>query len=148
MLKSKRLQPVIKIAKGREEDAARALSDYRRVVDQHEAKLIELRHYHDEYRLRLDEAGRNGMNIAQLNDYRNFISRLAIAIQQQEALMVECQQQLNEKNRAWLLSRGRHQALDKVAGRYEQQEHQESEKRAQAESDERSQHMGRDKQPR
>lgn len=143
MKKSKRFKPVIKIAKGREDEAARALGEYRKVVDQHQAKLIELRHYHEEYTLRLNESGRSGMHIAQINDYRSFISRLAVAIEQQEALLVECQQQLDEKNRAWLQTRARHQALDKVSDHYQQQERQESEKKAQAESDERSQHMGK-----
>ncbi len=144
-MKSRRLQPVIKIAKEREDDAALALSEYRKVVDQHEAKLIELRHYHDEYIQRLNEAGRGGMNIAQINDYRSFIARLAVAVKQQEALLLECQQQLKEKNKAWIQTRGRHQALDKVIDRYQQQEQEVRDKREQAESDERSQHMGRNK---
>lgn len=147
MRKSKRLQPVIKIARGDEEAAARELGEYRKVVDQHEAKLIELRHYHEEYLLRLSEAGRNGMNIAQINDYRGFISRLAVAIKQQETLVEECQQQLDEKNQVWIERRGRHQALDKVADGYLQQEYQQNEKREQAESDERSQRMGGEKRP-
>ncbi len=146
-MKSRRLQPVIKVAKEREDDAAIALSEYRKIVDQHEAKLIELRHYHDEYIQRLNESGRSGMNIAQINDYRRFIARLAVAIKQQEALLLECQQQLNEKNMAWLQMRGRHQALDKVSDRYRQQEQEARDKREQAESDERSQHMRRNYTP-
>lgn len=147
MLKSKRLQPVTKIAKVHEDDAVLALNDYRKVVDQHEAKLIELRGYHDEYRQRLSEAGRHGMNIAQINDYRSFISRLDVALKQQEALLIECQQILNEKNQAWLLARSRHQALGKVVDRYQQEEYRQSEKRMQAESDEHAQQMGRGRRP-
>lgn len=143
MKKSKRLQPVIKIASAREDEAARELVEYRKVVDQHEAKLIELRHYHEEYTLRLNESGRNGMHIARINDYRSFIERLRVAIKQQEVVLVECRQQLDELNRAWLQTRARHKALDKVSDRYQHQELQAQEKRAQAESDERSQHMGR-----
>jgi len=145
VLKSKRLKPVTKIAKMREDDAALAFSEYRKVVDQNEAKLIELRGYHDEYRQRLTEAGLDGMNIARINGYRSFISRLAIAVKQQETQLFECQQILKEKNQAWLLTRSRHQALGKVVDRYQEQEYQESEKRAQTESDEHSQNMGRHK---
>jgi len=140
-LKSRRLQPVIKVAKNREEDAALALIEYRKVVDQHEAKLIELKQYHAEYILRLNEGSRIGMNIAQINDYRSFIARLALAVAQQETLLKECEQQLKDKNSAWMLTRARHQALGKVVERYQQQEHEVSEKREQAESDERAQHM-------
>jgi len=143
MLKSKRLQPVIKVAQSREDDAVQALNEYRKVIDQHEAKLIELRQYHAEYTQRLNDGGRNGLNIAQINDYRNFIARLAVAVQQQEELLESCEVVLKEKHDAWMQTRVHHQALDKVVGRYQQQEHQESEKREQAESDERSQRMGR-----
>ena len=146
-MKSRRLKPVIKVAKSREDDAALALSEYRKVIDQQEAKLIELRQYHAEYIQRLSDGGRNGMNIAQINDYRSFIVRLAVAVEQQEALLVECEQQLQEKNAAWLKTRARHQALGKVTERYLQQEHEAREKKEQAESDERSQHMGRNKYP-
>jgi len=146
-LKSRRLKPVAKIAQERENDAALALSEYRKVVDQHDAKLIELRHYHEEYIQRLNEAGRIGMNIAQINDYRSFIACLAIAVKQQEALLLECDQQLQAKNAAWIQLRGRHQALDKVIDRYHQQEGQTREKREQAESDERAQHTGKNYTP-
>ncbi len=146
-MKSRRLKPVAKIAQEREDDAALALSEYRKVVDQHEAKLIELRHYHEEYIQRLNESGRSGMNIAQINDYRSFIARLAVAVKQQEALLLECEQQLQTMNATWIELRGRHQALGKVIDRYHQQEHQASEKREQSESDERSQHMGKNNAP-
>ncbi|HED40659.1 MAG TPA: flagellar export protein FliJ [Chromatiales bacterium] len=146
-MKSRRLQPVIKIAKEREEDAALALSEYRKVIDQQEAKLIELRQYQAEYLQRLREGGRNGMNIAQINDYRSFIARLSVAVEQQEAQLVACEVQLQEKNRAWLEMRARHQALGKVTERYRQQEDEAREKKEQAESDERSQRMGRNRYP-
>jgi len=147
MLKSKRLQPVIKIAQNREDDAALALNEYRKVIDQQEAKLIELRQYHAEYIQRLNDGGRNGLNIAQINDYRNFIARLAVAVEQQEVQLASCEVELKVKYDAWLLTRVRHQALDKVVDRFQQQEHKESEKREQAESDERSQRMGRNHHP-
>jgi len=141
-LKSKRLQPVIKIAQNREDDAALVLNEYRKVIDQQEAKLIELRQYHAEYTQRLNDSGRNGLNIAQINDYRCFIARLAVAVKQQEVQLASCEVELTEKYDAWMLTRMRHQALGKVVDRYQAQEHQESEKREQAESDERAQHMG------
>ncbi len=147
MLKSKRLKPVIKIAQNREDDAALVLNEYRKVMDQQEAKLIELRQYHTEYTQRLNDNGRNGLNIAQINDYRHFIARLVVAVKQQEVQLASCEVQLKEKHDAWMQTRVHHQALDKVVDRYQQQEHQESEKREQSESDERSQHMGRDKRP-
>jgi flagellar FliJ protein len=143
MLKSKRLQPVIKVAQSREDDAVLALNEYRKVIDQHQAKLIELRQYHAEYTQRLNDSGRTGLNIAQINDYRNFIARLAVAVKQQEELLESCEVVLKEKHDAWMLTRVHHQALDKVVDRYQEQEHQESEKREQAESDERAQRMGR-----
>ncbi|MCF6323181.1 MAG: flagellar export protein FliJ [Gammaproteobacteria bacterium] len=147
MLKSTRLKPVIKIAQNREDDAALALNEYRKVIDQQEARMIELRQYHTEYTQRLNDSGRNGLNIAQINDYRHFIARLAVAVKQQEEQLASCEAQLKEKHDAWMLTRVRHQALDKVVDRYQQQEHQASEKREQFESDERSQHMGRNKRP-
>ena len=147
MLKSKRLQPVVKIAQNREDDAAQVLNEYRKVIDQQEAELIELRQYHTEYTQRLSDSGRNGLHIAQLNDYRSFIARLAVAVKQQEDQLAVCEVELKEKYDAWLLTRVHHQALDKVVDRYQQQEMQESNRREQAESDERSQQMGRNRHP-
>jgi flagellar FliJ protein len=139
MTRSKRLKPVAQFADSRQQDAAVALANYRRVYDEHENRLNELRGYRAEYLERFHAAGAAGMDAMQLQEYRAFIDRLDKAVAQQEAVVQAARQEYEQKKQAWLELRGRAKALDGVVVRYQEQEQQARERREQHESDERAQ---------
>ncbi|MAT65568.1 MAG: flagellar export protein FliJ [Gammaproteobacteria bacterium] len=136
MTRSKRIQPVVDVAERREQEQARRLGAARRELEQQRQQLDQLILYRDEYARQFEQSGNSGLSVARLQDYRVFLSRLNLAIDQQRERIARSEQACEEQRRHWLASRTRAQALDKVADRYREEEHQARERRAQSESDE------------
>lgn len=143
MDRSERLEPVTRVARSREQDAARELGEYRKVLDALEARLAELESYRDEYVQRLSTAAAGGMDAVKLVEYRGFIARLNEAISYQEARVRDARTEFERRRRRWSATRTRVAALDKVVSRYETEARKEEERREQKELDERAQHGAR-----
>jgi flagellar FliJ protein len=141
MTRSKRIQPVLKVAETREREAARRVGESQLQLDQQRARLAELTAYRDEYARRFQSACSGGIDAAMFNDYRAFLTRLNQAIEHQRALIEAGEQAYADCRQRWLDVRRRSQALDKVAERYRRQEVKEENRKEQKESDERSQHL-------
>lgn len=138
MTKSKRMNPVVKVAEHREKDAARLFGQSQQRLEQQRARLSELVGYRDEYHLRFQHTCSQGVDVKQLQEYRLFLVRLNDAIAQQQKVIVQAEREMERCRAGWLRTRTRSQALDKVRARYQDAERQEAERREQAELDERS----------
>jgi flagellar FliJ protein len=143
MSRSKRMQPVQRVAHGREEDAMHKLGQSQRFLDAQQARLEELRAYRDQYSREFAASGESGLDASRVRDYRAFLSRLGEAIQQQEVLVARYQSQHEQTRQRWVESRSHSQAIDKVVDRYRRQERQQQERREQLEHDERAQRTPR-----
>ncbi len=143
MKKSRRLKPVVRVAEGREQQAARALGAARVRLGQVQQQLEELRRYHDDYRQRFQQAGATGMGAVQLADYQQFLHKLGQAIEQQGQQVAQARQEAEAKRALWFASRGKVRMLDTVVARYRAIEEQQVLRREQREQDERSQRGGR-----
>ena len=141
MKKSQRLEPVITVAKNREQKAAQAVGETQRVLAHNEAKLAELIAYRQEYAKRYEDIGRDGMQINRLNEFRQFLTRLNEAIASQRELIKLKQSELEKKNSTWSQTRIKHKSIDKIATRHRDVELREEDCRQQDESDDRSQHV-------
>ncbi len=141
MDRAQRLEPVTRVAEARERDAARALGEYRKVLDALEARLAELKSYRDEYVQRLSTAAAGGMDAVKLVEYRGFIARLNEAIDYQEAKVTDARTEFERRRRRWNATRTRVAALDKVVERYREEERRDVERREQSEADGRAQHV-------
>lgn len=139
MTRSKRMQPVQRVAQGREQDAMQKLGQSQQFLDAQQARLEELRQYREQYSREFTASGERGLDASRLRDYRVFLARLGEAIAQQEALVARYQLQHEQTRRHWVESRTHSQAIDNVVDRYRQQEHQQQERREQLEHDERAQ---------
>lgn len=139
MKKSQRLDPVIRVAKNREQKAAKAFGESRRLLEKNEAKLVELLGYQQEYTKRYEDIGHNGIGINKINEYRQFLSRLNEAISSQRELIRLKQSDLDRKNTTWRQTRVKHKSIDKIATRYRINEHEDEDRREQADTDDRSQ---------
>ncbi len=142
MVPSKRLEPVRRVAKSREDSAARDLGASQRRMHEQEAKLDDLRHYHREYLQRFSEAAKNGISASQLQEYRAFMSKLETAIELQQKAVDESHLECSSRKGVWQEKRVRTQALGKVVDRLHSAERKAHEKQEQKESDE---HGQRDK---
>ena len=138
MARSKRMQPVVRMAEDRERKDARKFGQRQRHLADMQRKLAELQHYRDEYAKRFEAAGSCGLHAMQLRDYRMFLDRLSEAIAQQNAAIARACQEVDKHRQDWLHSRRRVQVLDKVVERYQQQEQDIERRREQNECDEHS----------
>lgn len=138
MTRSKRLNPVVKVAEHREKDAARRLGQSQQRLEQQRARLRELVGYRDEYHVKFQQTCGRGVDVKQLQEYRLFLARLNDAIAQQQNTVVQAEREVERCRTSWLSTRTRSQALDKVRERYQDVERQEADRREQADLDERS----------
>lgn len=141
MKKSQRLEPVIKVAKNSEERAAKALCESRDMLEKNEAKLAELLAYQQEYTKRYEDVGRNGMQINRINEFRQFLVKLNEAISNQREIIRLKQSELDNKNDIWVKTRVKHKSIDKIVSRHRSNEQRGEDRKEQAETDDRSQHV-------
>ncbi len=133
------MQPIARLAGERERNAARELAASRRELEAHRGRFQELCGYRDEYARRLHEAGVQGIDAAQLRDYRSFLARLHEAIAEQERLVLAAQRDWEACMARWQGTRTRTKALDKVVERLQHDEDRRERRREQGESDEHAQ---------
>ncbi len=143
MKKSRRLKPVVRVAEGREQQAARALGVAQTRLRQVQQQQEELQRYRDDYRQRFQQVGAMGMGAVQLGDYQQFLHKLEQAIEQQGQQVAQATQEVEAKRVLWFASRGKVRMLDTVVARYQAIEEQQVARREQREQDERSQRSGR-----
>lgn len=144
MEKSKRIEPIVNLAKNSEREAVKALGDALQALNSQIERLDQLIAYKAEYAERLSLSGGKGINVQQLNEYREFIDKLSLAIDQQTQAVSQARQNLDDKKRFWFAKRGRSKALDAVLDRYLDDEQYQLEKKEQNEIDDRNNRPGPD----
>jgi len=141
MTKSERLQPIVRVSESRERQAVRKLAEAMQRQQQAEARLKELQDYRGEYERTFQRDARQGMGAEKLRDYRAFVAQLNFAIEQQSKKVSEAAAFSEEARRAWLKTRTRSQALDKVVENHRRDERRSEARREQRDSDEHAQRI-------
>ena len=136
MTKSKRLEPVSRLAENRERRAAVEMAEFRRFLDAQQAKLDELQRYRADYTRQFQEAGRRGLDAGRMADFRRILNHLADAIAFQERRLAGLRQDFAQIRQRWTDTRTRTAALAKVMERYQAEERREAEQREQRDTDE------------
>ncbi len=136
MVKSKRLEPIKKLAYNREKTAAKLLGESVEAKKIEEAKLERLEQYRREYLAGMDEKVKTGVSGATLQHYHQFLSKLDVAIKQQKEVISRCQQRIAANQSQWQNDHGRHEAIGKVMDRLKVKENQVREKKELSQSDE------------
>jgi len=138
MTRSKRMQPVQRVARNREQSAVQKFGQSRQNLDAQRTRLEELKAYRDQYARDFELSGGTGLGAARVQDYRVFLNRLGEAIRQQEAVLEQCLSQHEQTRQQWIETRTHSQAIDKVVHRYRREEHRQQDCREQKEQDERT----------
>ncbi len=138
MARSKRFKPIVKLAQNSERDAAKALGEALKRLNDNVHQLHQLHLYQEEYHQRLHSDGSQGMSAQQMNEYRGFLAKITAAIESQEKAIETAKLELEEKKQFWFAKRGRSKALDKVLDRYVEEESRQQERRLQKEIDDRA----------
>lgn len=136
---SDRFKPIQKVVSQKERKAAAALGESLKQRDEANQRLDELRQYLAEYLERFAHAARGGLTSSQIMEYQVFISKLETAIEQQEQVVAQSEQNCDSSKQQW---RGRYtksKAMDNAVDRMRLEERKDSNRREQAEADERAQ---------
>jgi flagellar protein FliJ len=136
MKKSARLQPVRKLADNKAKSAAIEMAEAQQSHSAHQQKLTDLKQYKIEYLEQFQERAKAGISAGQLQQYQQFINQLDAAIKQQQDIVSSAGQQLSHKQANWRDKHTHKQAVDKVVGRFKQQELHKENKQEQAQTDE------------
>lgn len=137
MSRTNRLQPIAKISRQHERNAARLHGDVIRQADQQQKQLDELISYRNQYLKAFQSAGKSGISAIQMRDYRLFINRLDEAITQQQQSVTNGQQECEVSQENWMDKRNQSKMINKVVENRQQLEHQQREKREQRELEDR-----------
>ncbi len=135
MVRSRRMRPLVEIARNRELEAGRRLGVVQRRLEEAQAQLDELKRYRDEYAARL--RGGASLTARELGEFRVFLQKLELAIEQQGKRVEEEALRLRQSRQTWLQRHQRTSALDKVLENYRDEERKEMQRREQRESDDR-----------
>ena len=76
MDKSKRLKPIAELNHNREQQAAKLFAMAQADLQQHTLQLEQLQQYRQEYKLKLQNHGQQGISAFQLQEFQRFISQL------------------------------------------------------------------------
>jgi flagellar FliJ protein len=138
MMRSKRLDTVLRMAGDRERDAVGVLAETRGRLVAQEQRLEMLLGYRAEYEGRFKERSAAGMAMGQLMEYRAFLDRLNRAVEQQRAALTEAQRRMEVDRQHWLEEAQRAQSLGKVQERLRGDEQRSADAQEQRETDERA----------
>ncbi len=114
MNRSKRLEPLSKLADLKHQDAARIWQQSRDELGRLQQRLAEVRAYREEYLARFHRAGNTGMSADQMKDYRVFLARLEEAVEQMEQAVAYTSKDCEQQRAVWAATRARSRALDEV----------------------------------
>lgn len=135
MKKSKRLEPISRLAEIKEQQAARLVGDYRKTLEEQSKQLESLKEYREGYLARYQTVS---MGARQLADYRLFLDKLNRAIEEQEQLIANSLNAVHDKEKLWTSARSHNQGMQKLVEKAGKEELTSSEKREQSELDDRS----------
>jgi flagellar FliJ protein len=130
------MQPLKALADTRERDAGAGVAAARRVLEDRERQLEQLRGYRAEYASRPAQQG--AADAVRLQNYHAFLARLGEAIRQQEAQVAAAREDLERKTVAWQERRVEAASLGKVVERIAESEQRAADRQEQRDSDERA----------
>lgn len=136
MNRARRMQPAVRMARAREDDAARELGQYRHRLAAQERRLQELQQYQAEYGRELRRAETSGIEVTRAVEFRQFLARLDQALGEQQRVIEQLRVEVQRRLAGWQGAHARTQGLLKVVQRIEAEERQQAERREQALMDE------------
>lgn len=135
MVRSKRMEPVKRLADDKADGAAKALAAAQRRLDEQRQRLEQLQEFRNQYQEQRTRSGETGIDGFRLRDYNAFVARIDGAVAQQRDVVAQAEAEVDRARQHWTDLLGRARALDKVVGRYQQEERRDDERRAQRLSD-------------
>lgn len=95
------LRRVTQLAADRQQDAAKALADCQKMAADASAQLHQLLTFRHDYQRKAEQQTRQGMSIAQLIDTQRFMAQLDVAINQQRAIGLAREEDVQRQQLLW-----------------------------------------------
>lgn len=121
MSRSKRLQPILRLAALHCEQAGAQLLQAQQRLDTENQRLAQLQDYQHEYRETLKRVGRGGVSIGRLRLYDGFQQQIDQAIGHQHQMIQQAGAHLVRMREIWLEKDRRHKSLQKMLERLQQE---------------------------
>lgn len=131
--RAKKLAKILSLEAAEERRHGIATGKSQRQLEEQMAKLGELNAYRHNYAA-LSKSMAN-INSAHWKDYQSFLQRLDQAVQSQQQVVTDSEQNLEAHRRRWLAKRQRLDSLQRVLERYQSEEHQYLERQQQRAQD-------------
>ena len=116
------LQPLFDLAQSQLDDSAKILGLLKMQWQQADEKLQQLLSYREDYRIRLHNGVKQGMNATQMRDFQVFLRKLELAIKQQKDEVARCQALWEAGQRDWLEHRRKLKTYDTLSQRHHRTE--------------------------
>lgn len=130
------LQPLLDLAQGHTDTAARNLNQLKAKWNEADEKLKQLMGYREDYRLRLLQSTKLGMQANSLKDYQLFLAKLDLAIRQQTEEVERCRKRWDLGRQEWQDQQRKLKAFDTLSQRHQRSEQKREAKQEQREQDE------------
>lgn len=139
MKRSRRLDPVAKVARQRERNAAQQLGNNRQQTESEQKQLDQLIAYREHYVQAFNAAGKDGFSALQMRDYKLFLSRLDDAIIQQQQQLAASLDHCEQSQVEWQNRHNHSRLINKLVNNRRQHENKQQDDREQRELDDRQQ---------
>jgi flagellar FliJ protein len=137
--KSHRLEPIIELAKSKEQQAAVAYGQARAELAGQQARFDELQNYRLEYIERFNKQAAQGMDATKVKDFQQFLTNLKTAIAQQSRAVDHAALRVEQQRQRWLDERRQLGVYDQLKSRYQQVEQLQEDRQEQKATDESAQ---------
>lgn len=122
MNRSKRMEPIAKLAGQHKQNAAHQLGEARQKASNEDARLKELINYKQEYLAEFQRKGRAGVAGLALRQFQFFVAQLDKAIHQQRERIKGAESNVEQNINNYRLRAGKSQALDNAVDQMRQAE--------------------------
>ncbi len=118
--RTRKIDKIVALEASEEQRLGQEAGRSRQRLDEQLARLGELNAYRHSYANK-SPAGPS-VSSAQWQDYQNFLQRLDGAVQAQQQIVNDCEQNLESHRQRWLAKRRRLESLERVLEKYQQQD--------------------------
>lgn len=130
------LQPLLDLAQNHTDAAARDLHALKVKWQEAEEKLRQLTAYREDYRAKLLQTTKQGMQVNSLRDFQLFLGKLEVAIRQQAGEVDRCKKRWEDGCHEWQAKQRKLKAFDTLSQRHLSSERKREDKLEQREQDE------------
>lgn len=118
--RTRKIDKIVALAASEEQRLGQEAGRSRRRLDEQLARLGELNAYRHSYANKSPSG--SSISAAQWQDHQNFLQRLDGAVQAQQQIVSDCEQNLESHRQRWLAKRRRLESLERVLDKYQQQD--------------------------